>query len=402
MTVLLSRRAAREKQAAYFRKSAEVLTKQIEAKRHPAISQQNITARRARIASSMADDADYIEKTQQVLLGMAIALEKNQLPRLLRGITTKGMVEFLIHNSYRPPGLHKSTVRDVLTVSRNLKEARKERASIASLARKNKDCDYFIKFSSVQLLDNMLTLIRLVEGKPSVYLNGVSSKLNIHKRLMLAGIKTATQWQNAHELVIAYATGLSPEQKKEKELKSLEYDLIGTKIPGFFPTPKAIVERLVDLAEIKKGMTVLEPSAGKGDIAEVIREKYPKIALKVIEINMTLTRVLSAKGFKVQEGDFLNDTGFYDRIIMNPPFENGQDIAHVRWAYSRLKPGGRVVSIVGEGLFFREEKRSTEFREWLEKQDAQVEKLNHGAFQGAEAFRQTGVASRIIILDKRR
>ncbi len=30
----------------------------------------------------------------------------------------------------------------------------------------------------------------------------------------------------------------------------------------------------------------------------------------------------------------------FDRALMNPPFENGQDIAHVRHAFQVLKPGG--------------------------------------------------------------
>jgi hypothetical protein len=51
---------------------------------------------------------------------------------------------------------------------------------------------------------------------------------------------------------------------------------------------------------------------------------------------------------------------------MNPPFEKGQDIEHVRHAYDQLKPGGRVVAIMSEGPFFRSDKKATEFRDWLE------------------------------------
>src|ERR1700679_1317991 len=36
---------------------------------------------------------------------------------------------------------------------------------------------------------------------------------------------------------------------------------------GYFPTPTAIVKRLLELAEIEQGMLVLEPSAGQGAIA---------------------------------------------------------------------------------------------------------------------------------------
>ena len=42
----------------------------------------------------------------------------------------------------------------------------------------------------------------------------------------------------------------------------------------------------------------------------------------------------------------------YDRIIMNPPFSNRQDAEHVRHAYELLRPNGRIVAIMGEGVFF--------------------------------------------------
>ena len=55
---------------------------------------------------------------------------------------------------------------------------------------------------------------------------------------------------------------------------------------------------------------------------------------------------------------FLQTTGKYDKIIMNPPFENGQDIDHIRHAYSLLNDGGRVVCIMSEGTFYRNDKKS--------------------------------------------
>ncbi len=396
-----TRKEQRGKVATSLRKSAESLLRQIEAKRNPAISMQNLTARRARIASGMSADADHMEKTMQVLIGMATDLENNRLPKILQGITTKGMIESLMLNSYRRPGLHMTTVRDVLKVSRYMKVARKERASIVRLRNAHRtEIDYFLDLKTIRALDNMATLIKVVEGKPGVYLNGTLPGLNNNKRLMQAGITSADKWKAAHEVIIAYAGGPSPERVKEKKLKELEYGLIGCDIPGFFPTPKDVAEMMVSMADIKRGMTVLEPSAGKGDIAEAILAEFPKIDLKVIEINSTLVDILLAKDFETIEWDFFSFTGFKDRIVMNPPFEKGQDIDHVLWAYSRLKPGGRVVSIMCEGPFFRNDKKSVEFRDWFSIHKGEFLPLKVGAFQGAGAFRQTGVNARIIILDK--
>ena len=53
-----------------------------------------------------------------------------------------------------------------------------------------------------------------------------------------------------------------------ERLHDLERDCVRSGIPGFFPTPRTAVETMLVLAEIKPNMRVLEPSAGRGDIAE--------------------------------------------------------------------------------------------------------------------------------------
>ena len=49
--------------------------------------------------------------------------------------------------------------------------------------------------------------------------------------------------------------------------------------------------------------------------------------------------------------DFLvlnGELGQFDRIVMNPPFERGADIEHIRHAYAKLSPGGRLVAICAQ------------------------------------------------------
>jgi len=395
----LSRKALREKQAAAFRKSASALLPQIKAKRNPAISHQNLTARRARIAASMSADADLLEKLQQALEGLALDLEKNQAPAILRGVTTRGMVEALLQERWPRPGVHKSHVREVLRICKTSRDSvvLEARKSVKRLmASDQHDC--FLELKSLNQLDNMLVLGRGVLG--SVYGGVPLPGLTQDRRFFTAGIKTAERWASAHEAIMVYIDGPSPEQEREKRLKEMEHSLIGVKIPGFFPTPRKVAERLVEIAAIRFGMSVLEPSAGKGDIAEAIKRAHPKVSLVTIEVSHMLSKILEAKGFKARNEDFLSHTGFHDRIIMNPPFEHGQDIDHVRWAYSRLKPKGRLVSIMCEGPFFRNDKKSVNFREWFEEMNGTCEPLGNGAFQGAESFNQAGVNSRIVILEK--
>jgi hypothetical protein len=111
-------------------------------------------------------------------------------------------------------------------------------------------------------------------------------------------------------------------------------------------------------------MLVLEPSAGKGNIADIIRDQHgTSIQLHTIERCVTLSEILRLKGFEVVGADFIEDCGRsdYDRVVMNPPFEDSQDIQHVMHAYDRLKPGGRLVSIMSPGPFFRQDKSAPHF-----------------------------------------
>jgi hypothetical protein len=90
----------------------------------------------------------------------------------------------------------------------------------------------------------------------------------------------------------------------------------------------------------------------------------------------------------------------YDRIIMNPPFSDRRDMQHVQHAYSLLKPNGRVVAIVGEGVFFGSDKRAIEFREWVDGVGGTSEKLNEGTFLDSSLPVNTSVNARMVVIDK--
>ncbi len=165
-------------------------------------------------------------------------------------------------------------------------------------------------------------------------------------------------------------------------------------IPGFFPTPPAIVKRMIELADIRPGMTVLEPSAGTGAIADAIRQAG--VEPICVEINWTLAEILSKKGYRTYCQDFLTFYTTIDRIIMNPPFEHGADIEHIRHAYTWLAPGGRLVAIASEGPFFRSDRKSIAFREWLDSVGGTSEKLPDGSFLPSG----TGVVTRIVVIER--
>jgi 16S rRNA G1207 methylase RsmC len=71
-----------------------------------------------------------------------------------------------------------------------------------------------------------------------------------------------------------------------------------------------------------------------------------------VEINAALAAGLSDLVEECRCADFLSlngELGTFDRVVMNPPFDHGSDIEHIKHAYRKLKPGGRLVAICANG-----------------------------------------------------
>jgi 16S rRNA G966 N2-methylase RsmD len=174
---------------------------------------------------------------------------------------------------------------------------------------------------------------------------------------------------------------------------------------GFFETPAAVVDFMFDVAE-PDGLC-LEPSAGLGAIAKRLVERVGKDKIFCIEKNAKRATILEREGYNVLCWDFLTYEGawsqgndckkeLFDRVYMNPPFELGQDIEHVRHAYKFLVPGGILVAIMSEGSFIRMDSKATSFREWLKT-------LSYGDYQLPEgAFKSSGtmVRTRLVMVEK--
>lgn len=169
---------------------------------------------------------------------------------------------------------------------------------------------------------------------------------------------------------------------------------------GFFQTPETVVTRMIEIVrpiDLPSSLT-LEPSAGLGAIARYLTG----CNLTLIEKNEYRVGLLKKEFKNVLCMDFLDfdapfkNGNFYDRIYMNPPFEEGQDIDHVRHAYELLKNGGALVSVMGEGAFFRGDKKATSFREWLLTIGGSSEILPKGSFKESG----TGVNARLVVIRK--
>lgn len=159
---------------------------------------------------------------------------------------------------------------------------------------------------------------------------------------------------------------------------------------NFFPTPKSVCQDMVDAAGLELGQHILEPSAGTGNILDAINDSVGiDVRLVAIEINSKLAHALRGKASAIDCTDFLElkmeGSPCYDRILMNPPFENGADIKHIRHALTFLKPGGRLVAICASGPRQNEQLKPLADR-W--------EELPNGTFAG------TGVRTVMLVINK--
>ena len=217
------------------------------------------------------------------------------------------------------------------------------------------------------------------------------------KQLARMGIETPAEFRAALREFIA----MREQPAEADKIKAMERAMVGRRNDGldFFPTPESVADEMVAAADIQPGMRVLEPSAGMGHIAERIRAT--EVDPDVVEFSNDRRELLEAKGFNVVARDFMDlAEGDYDRILMNPPFSDGRDIQHVRHAYDLLKPGGRLVAIMGESAFFNQSKRATEFREWLESVGGTDEKLPEGTFNDPSLPVTTGANARMVVIEK--
>jgi hypothetical protein len=150
--------------------------------------------------------------------------------------------------------------------------------------------------------------------------------------------------------------------------------------PDFYPTPRAVARRMLAKITNKEAKYFLEPSAGKGDIADVIRypisyeeycdehpdesirenrrsgrgyathrdrERNHRVHVDVVENYPDLIAVLRGKEYDVVGFDWLTYEGvsYYDAIVMNPPFSEGAK--HLLKAWNFLYHG-EIVCLLNE------------------------------------------------------
>jgi predicted RNA methylase len=191
------------------------------------------------------------------------------------------------------------------------------------------------------------------------------------------------------------ADGDDPTERIEDAIQTRSYEKPNRL--EFFETPRDVINRMLLLADLERGMTVLEPSAGDGAIARVVAELLGRVSVQCIELDRRRAGLLRDEGFTVASGDFLSYTvsDVFDRVLMNPPFRNQADIDHVMRAWEWLKPGGRLVSVMSKSAVFRTTTKARAFQDRLF-QFGYHEQLPD------ESFKHSGtlVSTILVVLDK--
>lgn len=118
--------------------------------------------------------------------------------------------------------------------------------------------------------------------------------------------------------------------------------------PDFYPTPPEVAALMLDPLDLR-GKTVLEPSAGSGNL---VRECLDRGAAEVLwceperQLRAILAAMPKATPASVHE-DFLQvhpaDVSHIDLIVMNPPFS--ADERHILHAWEIAPPGCEIVAL---------------------------------------------------------
>jgi hypothetical protein len=349
--------AAWAKKAASF--GATALTKEISP-----IHLQSPTQRRRRISLALKEDAARFRQWQAMALGLSHAYTAKQVPPILQSLKSKNQLTFVMANGAEPT-------------------------------------------------------------RWSCY--GEQSRLDMKK----LGIVTEYQYNDAREALIKLGESVDPSEVKSSSIgrSKEEYKLLLSNIDGFYPTPKRVANQLLDeldLSDMAKWprdevIRILEPSAGMGGLVDALLSAASDndylgltsnrvIELTALEYYQDLCKYMQQKysnqstsiAINIQCDDFTeyNPDHRFHYILMNPPFENKQDIKHVLHAYELLKDGGRLAAIVSRSTASSHAlKINQQFQDFLTRNDAQIIDIEEGAFMESDV--RTGVSTSMIIIEKR-
>ena len=171
----------------------------------------------------------------------------------------------------------------------------------------------------------------------------------------------------------------------------------------FYPTPKGLIDTMLTGIDFKYISSVLDPSAGKGDLIEAVTDKFKYVHsysynreanwdIDAIEIDENLQFILQGKKHRVVHNDFLTYDTYkkYDLIIANPPFSTGDK--HLLKALEMQENGGQIICLLNaETLKNPYNNIRKDLVDKLEKYDAEIKYIQN-AFISAEVKTNVEIA----------
>lgn len=138
----------------------------------------------------------------------------------------------------------------------------------------------------------------------------------------------------------------------------------------FYPTPKSVLDlMMIDF----KGETVLEPSAGKGNIIDYAKDHGAK-DIMFCEINDELSIICKTKA-RFLKSDFLKVTSeeisHISLIVMNPPFSNAA--THIQHAWGIAPQGCQIVSLCNSANMWDWRYKKSELKNIIEENGNTIE-----------------------------
>jgi SAM-dependent methyltransferase len=127
---------------------------------------------------------------------------------------------------------------------------------------------------------------------------------------------------------------------------------------AYYPSPVAVVDRVVNHVALRHGYAVLEPSCGDGQMMDGLERESAKrhLDLRVTGVEYHAGRAdeARAKGHHVQTANFLQiaPQAIFDAVVMNPPFAGRHYLKHIAHALKFLKPGGHLVAVLPASAWY--------------------------------------------------
>ena len=172
---------------------------------------------------------------------------------------------------------------------------------------------------------------------------------------------------------------------------------------GFYPTPDRLIDLMLTGIHWPYTSSILEPSAGKGNIADRIVSRWnaqhgrysqkTMPDLDCIEIDPNLRAILKDKGLRVVHDDFLtyHTMKRYSLIVMNPPFDQGAK--HILKAISLLADGGTLIALCNAETIRKQDAYNERYQLARLLKEGEAEITYHtGAFLHAERKTDVDVA----------